>query len=256
MEILPSINKLRAATYGRGFWETDLNTSVFNTVDAGAVSFSGLPQLVCDQNLTPSFILENYGSAMLTSATLNLLVDGNNVQSLPWTGNLASLSNAFVSFSPVTLTDGIHTLTVIVSNPNGIADPNTVNDTIVSTLSVTSSAITPPITEGFENIFPPVAFRISDPESMLSVTNAAGGFGTSASSLKAAFYEHTSGSAEMTSYPIDMTAFNISSQLTFDVAYKRLVPSTINDSLKVLVSIDCGATWTTLYSLFINRFGI
>ena len=59
--------------------------------------------------------------------------------------------------------------------------------------------------------------------------NAAGGWGLSSWSLRAGFFDYPNGQADMTSLPMDMTLLS-QPELTFDVAYKRTVP-TIRDSL-------------------------
>lgn len=246
LEIIPSINKLRAATYGRGIWQTDLAVSVINFVDAGIISFSPSLLIACDQNITPSILAKNYGSSVLTSFTINYSVDGGSVQSFTWTGNISSQGTTTFSLPVISIADGAHSLLVYLTDPNGITDPNNINDSITSMFTVASTVVTAPIIEDFEGTFPPIEFRIEDSAGLLSVTNAAGAFGTSASSLKADFFNTINGRSLMTSYPIDITG-SATPELTFDVAYVRY-HSAVRDSLIVEASTDCGLTWTTVYS--------
>ncbi len=248
LEIITATGKIRAATYGRGLWESDLATSTFHTLDAGAVVFTGIASQYCDPQVIPSLEIQNFGSAAITSLDINYRVDAGPVQTHAWSGNLASLATTGVTLPQLTLTDGIHTLEAFVANPNGSTDQNALNDSASATLLVTGTSIAAPVTEGFENNFPPVDFRLDDAAGMLTQTSAAGGWGQSPSSMRVGFYDHPSGYAVMTSEPLDMTALSMP-QLTFDVAYKRTTPP-IRDSLIVEVSDDCGATWTKLYGKF------
>jgi hypothetical protein len=145
------------------------------------------------------------------------------------------------------LSDGPHTLAVAISNPNATTDPYSFNDSISVSFVVHATAVVPPVSEDFETTGAPFNFTVADPYGMLSVTNQVGAYGTSASSIKADFYNASYGNALLTSLPLDMTVFVNTPQLTFDVAYK-LAPTVAHDSLKVQVSADCGVTWTTVYS--------
>jgi hypothetical protein len=248
LEILPGINKIRAATYGRGLWESDLASSVFHTTDAGAVAFSALPAASCSPVVTPDLQIQNFGSSTLNALTIHYRVDGGTVQTLSWNGSLASLAAAAVTLPQLTLADGPHVLEAFVSDPNGVTDPNPVNDSARFEITVIATPAATPVQEGFENPFPLPAFRFDDAQGILDRTNAAGGWGLSSWSLRAAFYDHPNGTADVTSLPMDMTQLS-QPELTFDVAYKRTVP-TIRDSLMVLVSSDCGFTWDLLYYKF------
>jgi len=246
LEIIPGISKIRAGTYGRGIWESDLAPSVCHSVDAGIISFSGLPPLVCTQNITPAVLLENFGTSALTSCTINFIVDNGPVQSISWTGNLAALNTTVVALPQLNLTDGNHTLHAFVSDPNGMADPNSVNDAADGTCTIASITVNVPVIEGFESSFPPAAFRVDDVEGILTHHAAFGAFGTSAKCMRAGFYDNQNANSSLTSYLLNFSGLSNPPQISFDVAYKRIVPS-IKDSLIVLVSADCGVTWTKVY---------
>ena len=84
--------KLRAATYGRGMYETDPFTPVtFVTSDAGVASINQpVPDVYCDSISTPLIVtIRNYGTDTLTSLTINYQVDNGPVDSVLWTGSLS-----------------------------------------------------------------------------------------------------------------------------------------------------------------------
>ncbi|CAN5443679.1 T9SS type A sorting domain-containing protein [soil metagenome] len=247
LEIVPGLNKLRAATYGRGFWEVDLAPSPFSALDAGSIAFQSFPKQTCNQNINPDVIIKNFGTSTLTSLTLNYQIDNGVTQTFPWSGSINTLTTTTITLPSIFLNDGLHTIKVFVSSPNGSADQNAINDTIVAEILVSSLSTAAPIFENFENNFPPVNFRIEDSNGILSQTSVAGGFGSSSKSMIASFFTEANGRAEMISDPIDMTILSSPAQLTFDLAYKRYNPA-ILDSVIVKASDDCGLTWSTLYA--------
>lgn len=247
LEILPSINKLRAATYGRGIWQSDLAPSTFHSVDAGAISIAAPGSIVCINTTSPDVLIKNYGSSALTSANINYSLDGGVVQQQPWSGNLSSLATAFVTLPSLSVSDGNHSLLIFITDPNGTLDPNHVNDTVRFDFMVSAQQTAAPFVEGFEGAFPPPLLWFNDNVSMLNPTSAAGGFGASAMSLKADFYNTINGKSYMISRQVDMTTLTTPPQLTFDVAYVRY-NSLSRDSLIVQVSDNCGLSWTNVYA--------
>lgn len=95
--------------------------------DAGIQTIETPSGNLCAPAFAPAFILKNYGSSTLTSVTIDYSIDGN-VYQYNWSGNLPSLSSTAVTLASVTLSAGSHTVSAETSNPNGIADNNTLND--------------------------------------------------------------------------------------------------------------------------------
>ncbi|MDI9339985.1 MAG: PKD domain-containing protein [Sediminibacterium sp.] len=104
LEIYYPTNKLRAATYGRGVWETDLYSN-------------------------PSAAPNAYFSGLYSSACINLpfsLVDGssNNPTSWQWNFQGASISSSTLQNPSVTYTaTGTYTASLIATNGNGASSP-------------------------------------------------------------------------------------------------------------------------------------
>jgi hypothetical protein len=76
----------------------------------------------------PFIDLYNQGSSALTSATLKLKQGTTVIETVNWTGSLASFQMTEVEF-PATSVSGPVTYTVEVTNPNGTADANPAGDT-------------------------------------------------------------------------------------------------------------------------------
>ncbi|HNQ13808.1 MAG TPA: T9SS type A sorting domain-containing protein [Bacteroidia bacterium] len=249
LEILPAISKIRTATYGRGIWESDLATSTFNSVDAGVVSFTNLPKQSCDGNIAPEVLIQNFGSNDLISATIQYRIQGGAIQSFAWNGLLSTLSSTAVALPNINQSSGQYSIEAWVTAPNGLTDQNAANDSSSSHFTVNTNSIVPTISEDFETVFPSANYTVSGSDNFISQSNAAGGFGLSSQCLKIGFYDNANGKAELLFEPIDLSLSNPSIQLSFDVAYKRILP-TIRDSFVVEVSQDCGATWNVLYAKY------
>jgi len=250
LEINDDIQKLRAATYGRSIWETDLNASSSFLLDAGVTSILSPEGSLCTNNFDPIIRIRNYGQDTITAININYQVDAGLVQVFPWTGSLAPGASVDINIPTVTSVAGNHSFTVFTSDPNGSADQNTFNDARTKTFDINSIFTAAPVAEGFESApFPPAGWSFIDSNSptMFYHLTVAGGFGNSTSSLRARCYVLASTYAYMTSTPIDFTTQLAPISLTFNVAY-AMRNATSDDSLNIYVSTDCGNTWTRKYS--------
>jgi hypothetical protein len=208
----------------------------------------------CTNSIAPSVLLSNNGSALLTSATINYLIDNGPINTLNWTGTLATGSSITVALPAITVTPGGHKLTAYVSSPNGVADENTANDAKDGSFRVIDVVSTLPFTEGFSTTtFPPTGWSYVNynPNNYMKRVTNAGGFGNSAGALK---MDHYSGQMDITGQidylltpRINLSSATSGYTLEFSVAYAQYNTSTSED-LRVKVSTDCGATWSTIYS--------
>ncbi|TNE56237.1 MAG: T9SS type A sorting domain-containing protein [Bacteroidetes bacterium] len=90
----------------------------------------GLEEPHCSSVAQTYVILVNGGTDTLTSATIQYGIDGS-MNELNWTGNLGLFDADTIFLETLNTPDGDHTLSVIVSNPNGgVEDNNPGNNTI------------------------------------------------------------------------------------------------------------------------------
>ncbi len=250
LEINDNIQKIRAATFGRSIWESELNSSSSFTLDAGVVSILSPDVAVCENTFDPVVRVKNYGQDTITSLNVNYQIDSGTVQTYLWTGVLISGTSTDITLPPATSTAGNHYLTAFTSDPNGSTDQNISNDIRTHLFDINSITVSAPVTEGFDSLaFPPAGWTFIDNNatSMFLRIATTGGFGNSTSCLRARCFVLSSAYASMISTPIDFTSLVAPSFLTFNVAY-AMKNSTSNDSLNVFVSTDCGNTWTRKYS--------
>ncbi len=110
-----------------------------NALDAAVWSADEPSGSYCATSVTPEFTLQNYGSTTLTSCNVIVKLDGSTVSTTPWTGSLAKYYIDDVVLPAVTgITDGVHTLTFEITNPNGGTDANLANNTITNNFSIFS----------------------------------------------------------------------------------------------------------------------
>jgi PKD repeat protein len=170
----------------------------------------------------------------------------NNPTSWVWTftgGNPATSTaqNPSVTYS----TPGIYTVQLVATNAVG-------NDTEVKNSYITiTSAIALPLTEGFEGAFPPanwISNNINNDGVFWKQNTNVGGFGTS---TKCMVFDNYDDDPAGTRDEIKTPVYNFSNVkapvLSFDVAHQR-ANTTVFDSIAVLVTTDCGTTFTVVYA--------
>ena len=91
-------------------------------LDAAAGEITGIGANVCGQTGQPTFALRNNGSTPLISCTIIVSYNGQVVQTINWTGNLASGQQEIIDLPVMTFVNGNNTINVNVTNPNGNAD--------------------------------------------------------------------------------------------------------------------------------------
>ncbi len=203
----------------------------------------------CTTTSTPQVTLHNIGTNPLTSAIITVTVNGATPAGYPyaWTGTLAPNTTANVTLPAITLATGNNTVVVTVSQPNGVADQNTTNDAKSLVVNV-SPLLNLPVTEGFESTtFPPAPWTVVSVNTIGTANwtrNTPGNASTGA--LYINNYNNSSGAIDdfrSGNYAVNATD---RVKISFDVAH-RPYNATTADSLLVLVSTDCGATFTEVY---------
>lgn len=211
----------------------------------------------CMTTFSPVVTLLNSGSATLTSATITYDIDGGTSQVYNWTGSLASNTSVDVTLNSMTTTSGAHTFTATTSLPNGVADEYTTNDS--KTVSFTISVSTLPFTETFEGSFVPTGWTrnsadVADGSAWAADgikqwekrSTSGNGTSTASAAMNYAHYNYNTGDLdELVSPAIDLSGTS-APELTFNVAH-AYYGSSNQERLRVLISTDCGVTYTSIY---------
>ncbi len=234
LEIYYGTNTLRAATYGRSTWESDL----YSSVAAGPV-------------------------ASFTADNVNICV-GQSVQfTSTSTGTPTSYSWAFSGGTPATSTAqnpsvvyntaGTYNVSLTATNATG---SNTSTQTAFITVTG-SSTNTLPVSEGFAGAtFPPTSpatWSVVNTDAGATTWTNSTTVGVAPTAGNSMFFDNynfdDSGNSDEVRLPkLNFTGYS-AAQMTFHVAY---APFTQNgtifaDGLQVLASSDCGTTWDIVY---------
>jgi PKD repeat protein len=227
---LPTMT-LTAATYGRGVWECPIDQSLL----APLADFSVSQQTIC---------------AGQTVAFTDLSTLAPTAWSWSFPGGTPAVSsqqNPSVTYS----TPGIYPVTLVATNAAGSGT------TTRTTYITVNSAQLPPYVEGFASTtFLPVGWTAVNVQNQAHYWQRSATVGHNSS--ESAFFNNYNNNVagyrdEMRSTGLNFSGYT-SLSLTFDVAYARY-NSTRSDTLEVLVSADCGATWTQVYIKGGNTLG-
>lgn len=223
-------------------------------IDAGISVINSPSSTLCSTTFTPNVTIRNYGTSTLTSATINYRIDAGPIQTYNWTGNLTTSQTQNVALSSMTTTAGTHTFTAYTSNPNSGVDVNAANDQTQRTFTVTSTGQNLPYSQGFESTtFVPAGWTLTNPDGGITWARTTTAASTGSASAMVDNWNYSTGNGQIDE--MQMQSFNLSSVsnpvMTFQVAYTYwTVPYQYSDTLTILISTDCGATWTSIYQKF------
>ncbi|MBS1646945.1 MAG: choice-of-anchor J domain-containing protein [Bacteroidetes bacterium] len=238
---------------------TACNAVALAANDAGISSILAPAGTSCATNIIPKVVLKNWGTNTISSCTIKYKVDNNAVQSFAWTGNLASLASTTVTLASTGVSNGNHVFTAYTSLPNGSSDPNHGNDTARANFSIITTGSTLPLFEGFEGAsFPPSGWAINNPDGLDTWKRATNAHktGTACAVMDNYTNSHVKEIDDIVTPGLSFSGVS-SPQLSFQVAYKLYSNPGLNpsysDTLQVLISTDCGATYTSLYKKYGNN---
>jgi PKD repeat protein len=229
LEIYYATNRLRAATFGRGTWDSDLYSSVPTSPVA---SFTSNNQSIC---IGQSVQFTNTSTGQPTSFS--------------WTFTGGSPATSSAQNPTITYnTAGTYNVSLTVSNANG---QNTANQTAYITV-LSGSGSTLPLTEGFTSTtFPPTGWTSINIDATDTTWMRSSTFGFAPTAGNSMVFlnfskDDTGNQDEMRTPKLNFTGLS-AAQMTFDVAYAAY-NATYIDGLEVLITTDCGTTWTSLYN--------
>ncbi len=200
-------------------------------------------------SVTPVVTIQNLGTNTLTSATINVRLNGGGPITANWTGSLVQGATQNVTLAPINLpTVGAYTLQVHTTLPNGQVDAVPSNDTATVSFSrVAQSAI--PVSHDFETQFLPPGWSVVNPDAGETWGWFAPGAGGSvaAGSIDNYFYNAPGAIDDIRTNVVNTTGLLATDSIwvTFDLAHKNYPGQ--DDRLQVVVSTDCGATFNVIW---------
>jgi hypothetical protein len=198
--------------------------------------------VTCVASPTPQVRLKNLGSVAITSFTIQATLN-NQVQAAQTISNIslgASMENTF-TLNSLPLLTGNNTISFSISNPNGLPDANSLNNTLTIKRIVNDYSEGIPLRENFNENFSTrwsIVSQNNQPEWISVETNKENSLGYIA-------FDNTNKGEEswLVSPVLDFTKTSKAS-LFFDVSYAS--QSRGNEKLRILYSEDCGQTYTNV----------
>lgn len=207
--------------------------------------------------ITPQVIVGNFGTETVTTFSISYRIDNGAPITENFIDNIASGATTTINLPVFTPPTAAYNFTVYTQNPNGVTDTQTDNDTA----SISSVLVTPqglPLLEDFTAIeidptasgsytFNPDADAFAWQHVPTSANGSTGG------SILFDNYEGSQtsnpfGTIDAFISPVLDLSNSTNTSLTFDVAYARYEDNGefFNDSMRILVSTDCGSNYNEL----------
>lgn len=233
-----------------------LQVAVLTPDNASIRSITQIQNSTCDTEVTPKVLLRNLGNNILTSLTIKYEIDGSNIQTFQWQGNLASLDTTTVTLPTTQVSREKHELKVYGDLPNGKADSQPNNDSKTQSFNVLALTSLPLTYDFTDTTILNSAWQIDNPDNnetwkpiTLSVQNQS----TINEAMTLAYFDYPqSGQLDYLISPLlDVTnAQNLT--LSFRVAYAPFQDGDLvsRDGLKVGITTDCGKTFTIVYEQY------
>jgi hypothetical protein len=246
--------------YGNNLYLDDVSVSAVvrsAAMDVSPIALINLPDYACNvSSVTPSVTVKNNSAATVSSFTVFYKMDNNALASINWTGSLTAYGTVNVPMPNMPISIGNHSFLLYTSNPNGVADQLMANDTIRKSVTI-FPVVNAPLKESFEGpSFPPQGWAVGNPDNGLTWTKTTKGVrrinasDSSSAWMRNFVYTGTNKVDELITPIIKYTNAD-SIFLSFDLSY---VPYTYPasstspmDTLEVLLTRDCGATYRSIY---------
>lgn len=100
------------------------------TNNAFLVNYSGIEGSFCNsETFAPGTLLQNLGTDPITSASIDLVVNGEILQTEAWTGELNTFQTIDINFEEITLTENAD-IQIVVTSVNGTTDDDESNNIV------------------------------------------------------------------------------------------------------------------------------
>lgn len=242
------------ATNGRGnnLFLDNISVDVLFGNDVAIAGITNIHDADCDATIHPQIKLVNKGYNNISSAQIIYLVDGANVITTNWQGNLIKNDTALVQLNAANISTGNHTITIFINKVNNQNDAFTDNDTSQYKFTVSKQQASA-VTESFETekILPDnwTTKQNVDDEITWTTTSIAGKNSNKSIVMKNYIYRSKQKVDDLITPAFYCNKNYDSIFLNFDYAYalRRLSDSTFFDTLQIDYTKNCGLTWTTLW---------
>jgi hypothetical protein len=223
------------------------------TNDARILNIVSPSAPLCKSTFEPIVVLRNSGNSNLTSVRIECILNNQTPIIYNWTGNLLPYTETQVSLPTLNSKKGVNTFYVYTSQPNGFIDEHFNNDTAFTTFEYIEATPLNRVVENFSNpSFPPAKWKVVNKDDDISWAWN----GTIGKNESGCIWFNDWNNTSYHRYDDLVTpGFSYSNKdsifLLFSIAaatYSNPSSTNINlDTLTVLVSKDCGNSFSTVY---------
>lgn len=206
-------------------------------------------ETVCNESIQPEVMLTNRGLDTIKSFSISLELNGQSSEKRSWAGALPPGDSLLFGWEqPINVQAGDYDLELAIVSVNDVADQRRDNDTIHRLITVFGSSVVK-MQEGFEkDRFPPSNWHLSASSRGYSWERSiVAGKGSTRSAVVRNPRFNSNGLKEDLYSPIFNMGSGDSVILNFDHAYGRISQLTRADTLEVFLTMDCGASLTSVY---------
>jgi hypothetical protein len=248
--------------FGQNLYLDDIGVTaaVKPQVELQNVSIDNLGDFTCNTSVTPSITVKNIGVQTINNFRLTYFMDNTAAVTSTVTTTIAPGQTATVPIAAIPVSPGTHTLTVIANLPNGVADPNRLNDTLRK-LFVVFPTVTAPLVESFETPGTginglPNGWAVLNPDAGRTWTRTTTAVRKINSSDSASIFVrnfgYTGSNQRDEIYTPKIAVSNADSvYVKFDYAAATLnypgATAIPGDTLEIFVTTDCGVTLRSVY---------
>lgn len=220
---------------------------VNNVREAGVTSLIYPTNILCGASFRPIVTIRNYGTAAVTSLTLEVYIDNVLVGQFTVPANIAPNGVANVELGSVNAPPGTHDLRVKLVAINGLMDETSLTDNQLCATVQRIDAV-PEVCVSFEGATA-LPSAITTPDASHLVLHDATGVCATQESKAMKVDGRAAGKKDFSFYvgPIDLTG-NANPKLNFDIARARDYFCNLFATVNVQISADCGKTYTTIYN--------
>jgi len=255
---IPSYTRNKNEIAFVGFIQADGNKNVLQAMRLDKIPFptdvltavDAKVNVTCSNTISPTITLKNTGPNPFTSFTITPYTDGIAGATTAWSGNLAVNSTTTLVLNTVSTstTNGVHTFSysLNMNNPYYLnIQSNSVKYLVASNFQGS------PVVQDFGlALFPPASWTMINPNNGPTfgrdVSTGSYGNPNEIGCVKFDFFNNAviGDQDELYLPPSDLSG-TATPTLSFDYAYAQ--KSGENDRLEVLISNDCGITWTSVF---------
>jgi len=208
----------------------------------------------CETSLSPKVVVLNVGNNTVTSATINITLNGQLLESRNFVLNVASGANATVSFGEITIPSSTdNEFKAEIKTVNGVADFDTSNNSLITHPKIPASIALP---YSFEARDFSTLWGLQNPDNEKTweqIVLPIDGQQEDMIYLNGYNYE-THGELDYWISPQINLSASPNAQLKFEMAFSPYTDEEYQESLLVAVSSDCGNTFELLQAPY-NKKG-